>query len=338
MKKLLTLLCALMLAALPLCGAMAQTLDEWNQSCRNKTKSTTTVYSRSDSTRAIATIPGNTYVKVADVGETWTIITYRTASGQSGSGLVHTADLKSAVVFFTDENGDRRGMQELEYADLYGSGTSGSNSAASSGKSTSASAKRTGSAAKQQPALTVTHEGEAVTVTQLGVHTTTIVKSGEALDVPTAGLVFAEGVPADKAVAVIHAPRTGKCTLRKAASTGAKSLGQCKAGTIVPVLEVGSGFCKIVCDSEVGYVLTSCLKFCGGADAPTGTAVLTWNGKVTGKTKINIRNDADSSARKIAQWRTGTEVLVFGQQGAWVEIGHEGLHGFVHEDYLTVSQ
>lgn len=339
MKKLLTLLCALMLAALPLCGAMAQTLDEWNRSCRKKTKSTTTVYSRSDSTRAIATIPGNTYVKVADVGETWTIITYRTASGQSGTGLVHTADLKSAVVFFTDENGDRRGMQELEYADLYGSKAPGSSSAASSSKGTSASAKRTGSATKQQqPALTVTHGSEAVTVTQLGVHTTTIVKSGEALDVPTAELVFAEGVPADKAVAVIHAPRTGKCTLRKAASTGAKSLGQCKAGTVVAVLESGSRFSKIVCDGEVGYVLTSCLKFCDGADAPTGTGVLTWNGKATGKTKINIRNDADSSAHKIAQWRTGTEVVVFGRQGAWIEIEHEGLHGFVHEDYLTISQ
>lgn len=317
MKKLLTLLCALMLAALPLCGAMAQTLDEWNRSCRNKTSGTTTVYFDPSMERVVATIPGGTYVRVASRANGWAEIGFRTSDGRSGTGFVKTASLCAAVVYYTDENGNRRGLQELEYADLYDSGTPGSSSAASSSKSTSvSSAKRTGSATKQQPALTVTHGGEAVTVTQLGVHTTTIIKSGEALAVPTAELVFAEGVPADKAVAVIHAPRTGKCTLRKAASTGAKSLGQCKAGTVVAVLEVGSRFCKIVCDGEVGYVLTSCLKFCGGADAPTGTGVLTWNGKATGKTKINIRNDADSSAHKIAQWRTGTEVVVFGRQGA----------------------
>lgn len=336
MKKLLTLLCALLLAALPLCSAMAQTLDEWNRSCRNKTSGTTAVYFDPSMERIVATIPGGTYVRVASRTNGWAEIGFRTSDGRSGTGFVKAASLCAAVVYYTDEDGDKRGMQELEYADLYGSKTPGSTSASS--KPASASAKRTGSATKQQPAVTVTHEGEAVTVAQLGVHTSTVVKSGETLAVPTAELVFAEDVPADKAIAVIHAPRTGKCTLRRAASTGAKSLGQCAAGTIVAVLEVGSQFCKIVYDGEVGYILTACLKFCGGADAPTGTGLLTWNGKATGKTKINIRNDADGSAHKIAQWRTGTEVTVFGQTSEWVEIEHEGLHGFVHEDYLTIRE
>lgn len=350
MKRLLSLLCALMLAVLPLCSAMAETLDEWNRSCRKKTKGTTTVYSRSDNTRVIDTIPGNTYVKVADVGEVWTIIAYKTAEGRSGTGLVHTSDLKSAVIYFTDENGDSRGLQELEYYDLYGSNPPGSGStstdtpgSASSGNgksSGSTSAKRSSTAKKQstETAPVITHEGETVTVTQLGVYTTTIIKAGETVDVPTAALSFAEDVPADKGIAVIHAPRTGKCTLREKASDSAKSLGKCKAGAIVAVLAYGRRYCRIVYDGEVGYVLTSCLKFYGEADAPTGTGVLTYNGKATGRTAINVRNAADGDSHKIAEWRTGTEVAVFGLEDGWYEIEHDGMHGFVQKKFLTLDE
>lgn len=71
-------------------------------------------------------------------------IGFRASDGRSGTGFVKTASLCAAVVYYTDEDGDKRGLQELEYADLYGSKAPGSSSAASSSQGTSASAKRTG--------------------------------------------------------------------------------------------------------------------------------------------------------------------------------------------------
>ena len=67
----------------------------------------------------IATIPANTYVKVHGQYK-WAEISYKTASGQSGRGLADPACIGYAVVWFTDANGDRRGMQEIEYYEKYG--------------------------------------------------------------------------------------------------------------------------------------------------------------------------------------------------------------------------
>lgn len=371
-KRLLSLLTALLLL-FSLTSASALTQTEWNQECRSKTKGATTLYALSDdgSMTAVGSLPAGAYIKLGVYDydlQMWDIAYY--AGGSRASAWVMRANVTSAETMVHFSDGTSVSLPEALVADsaalaayvrrLYpGRTLHGNDEAPDSTGNTSPAAPETppsppsgsgtdaGSSASSRPAaartpqssgLTALYEGATFPVLELGVYESVILIGGEEYAVPTASLTFADDVPAEKAIAVIHAPSTGKCTLRRAASASAKSLGKCKAGTIVAVLEYGGKFCRIHYGGEVGYVLTSCLKFHGGAEVPVGTGVLTWNGKATGRTTINIRNAADSDAHRIAQWPTGTEVVVFGRDGKWFEIEHDGMHGFVHEDYLTMSE
>ena len=190
-----------------------------------------------------------------------------------------------------------------------------------------------------EPEVTVTSSGNVqVTLEQLGSSTSKVTYNGTTTEVATSDLVFSSDVPDDKKIAVVYAPRTGKASLRKKASTGADTIKKCKAGTIVSVLEYGKKFCKINYNGSVGYILTSCLQFVSPDEQPTSTATLTYEGRATGRTTINVRNDADGDSAKITEWKTGTEVLVYGYDDGWYEIEANGMRGFVMDDFLTLPE
>lgn len=178
---------------------------------------------------------------------------------------------------------------------------------------------------------------EAVTIVTLGSRSSVIATKEGVSTVPTAELTFADVDP-DKAVAYIHAPRTGRCYLRAKASGEAEILQKCPAGTVVSVLKYGKSYCKISIDGAVGYVQTACLIFCDPAAEPVGTVTLSYRGKVNGRTEVPIRNSRDMSSAIVDRWVTGTVLEVISQQGVWYEVEYEGVHGFVHKNYLTVNE
>ena len=180
-------------------------------------------------------------------------------------------------------------------------------------------------------------EGRTVSIIQLGMHSCTVQLDGNTFTLPTGDLTFAQNVPEENKIAVIHAPRTGKCTLRSTASSNGKALKQCKAGMLAAVLEYGPEYCKIHNGSEIGYVQTSCLMFYDNTNEPT-EGMLTYNGKGTGKTTINIRCTADKGSAKVAEWPTGTTVSVFAYEDGWYRIEYNGVHGFVMEEFLTMNE
>lgn len=182
-----------------------------------------------------------------------------------------------------------------------------------------------------------TEKSKKVNVSTIGLVTSTIYYENEKLEVPTSQLTFSENVPEDKQLAVIYAPRTGKCSLRKTESDKSKLLKKCKAGTVVIVLEYGEGHCKINYKGTDGYVSTDCLKFYGTNVKALGTGVLSYNGKTTGKTTINIRNAPDKSSETIDEWRTGTKVTFFSYENGWYEVENNGMHGYVLEKFLTIE-
>ena len=270
---------------------------------------------------------------------------------------MRSSNIVSACIQYTDENGDRHSMNELEYYDRYGenppsssstnNSSSNSNSSNNAGSSTqnsstarpsSGSTSTTKKATVEETPLVVTWNDQTVTVKTLGTQESIILVDGEETTVPTSELVFNTEVDADKAIAVIHAPNSGKCSLRKKASKSAGVITKCKAGTVVCVLQYGKQFCKISYNGTTGYVLTSCLKFYGAEPEVIGTGVLTYNGKATGRTTINIRNAADGDSAKIAEWRTGTQVQVFALHDGWYEIEYNGIHGYVMQKFLTVEE
>ena len=191
--------------------------------------------------------------------------------------------------------------------------------------------KKTSSAVKET--IVVRYGNEPVQLMRLGIANSTIMLNGEEKDVPTADLDFDSKAEKEKQVAVIHAPKSGTCTLRAKASDSGKMLKKCKAGSVVMVLETGAKWSKISYKDTVGYVLTGCLKWYNAETV--GTGLLSYNGRATGSTTVNVRNTPSGDSAKIAEWATGTEVEIFGLEIGWYEIEYDGIHGFVMEKFLT---
>ena len=382
MRKMLAMCSLLLVCMLLPVMAQADSLYEWNRSCRRKTICTTKIYSIGDETRLIATIPANTYVKVHGQYK-WAEISYKTASGQSGRGLADPACIGYAVVWFTDANGDRRGMQELEYYEKYGNNaapgatmdevrpgysdytqtgkdnqeepdttTSLGNQMESEKKESTTSTSTTKKSSSTKTATTKTTttktatsdvntdvlwQGELISVKTWGFHSSVILVDGKEQIVPTHELTFSEKVDAAKRVAYIHAPRTGRCYLRAKASDKGDILDKCPAGTVVQVIKYGKNYCQIVFEGQVGYVQTACLKFADQEAEILGTTVLTYNGKATGNAEVPIRNDKSNDSAIVVKLRSGTEVVVLSKSGKWYEVECEGLHGFVHENFMDAE-
>lgn len=201
-------------------------------------------------------------------------------------------------------------------------------------KKTAATKKNTKSTAPA-PNADILWQGEKVEVRTLGVVSSMIVADGAEQNVPTAELQFSGDVGEDRRIASILAPRTGKCSLREKASDKADVITKCKAGTVVQVLEYGKSYCRVVCEGEMGYVQTACLTFLDPAAEIMGTTVLTYNGRATGSAQVPVRNTASNDSSMIVKLRSGTEVAVLGKTGKWYEVAYEGMHGFVHENYMS---
>lgn len=363
MKKLFCIVSFLLVMTMLPVVAFAQTQEEWNLSCNLKTSGSTTVYKIGTENEVQETIPANTYVKVYDsTGNDMKKIRYM-IGGSIRTGKVYSSALVSCTSSVRGSSGYAENVHELdpnhdailqssvvstiaESLLLNGttdySGLTFSNPNSPSAQAAQATASRTDAQENADEPLaanqTATQNDVQVTVEQLGTTTSRVSYQGTVSEVPTAALSFSNDVSEDKRIAVVYAPRTGKATLRKKASTSAESIRKCKAGTIVSVLEYGKRFCKINYDGSVGYILTSCLQFHSPKEQPISSAVLTYNGKATGRTTINIRNDADGDSAKIVEWKTGTEVVVFGEQGGWYEVEANGMRGFVMEDFITLTQ
>lgn len=375
--KLMTLLSvAVLLSCFMVSKGRADSLYEWNRSCRRKTICTTKIYSSGDTTRVIATLPPNTYVKVGFGTDEWLPVTFMTSAGQTRSGLAKPACIGSAVISFTDANGERQGIQELQYYEMYGKNpppggvldkplpggngetvgepvskgnaettdkttTSGSTSAtkkSSSTTKTTTTKTTTTKTATSDVNTDVLWQGELISVKTWGFHSSVILVDGKEQSVPTHELTFSEKVDAAKRVAYIHAPRTGRCYLRAKASDKGDILDKCPAGTVVQVIKYGKNYCQIVFEGQVGYVQTACLKFADPDAEPMCTWQLSYNGKTTGNAQVPIRSDKSNDSASVVKLRSGTEVTVFSKSGSWYEVEYEGLHGFVHKNFLRMDE
>lgn len=350
--------------------AFAQTQEEWDLSCNYKTSRSTTVTRIVGDNEEYETIPANTYVRITDsVGDDRKVIRYM-INGVTRSGMVPSSSLIRCSSQYRQSDGMAENVHELDpnhdqilesndvilvAPSLLQDGTTdysgltfeqpdspasqATQATAGRSSSSSSSSQPRGSDTHDEPEATTTSRGNVqVTVEQLGSTTSKVRYNGTTTVVNTADLVFSSDVPKGKRIAVVYAPNTGKASLRAKASSSADVLKKCKAGTIVSVLEYGKKFCKINYNGSVGYILTSCLQFISPDEQPVGTGVLTYKGKATGRTTINVRNDADGDSAKITEWRTGTEVLVFGKEGKWYEVEANGMRGFVKEEFLTMNE
>ncbi len=362
MRKMLAMCSLLLVCMLLPVMASADALYEWNRSCRRKMSSTTTVYSGGDVMRVTDTIPAGTYVKVLSQVETRAWINYMKSDGVLRHGFVDPKCIGSAVIAFTDANGERRGIQELQYYEMYGNNpppggvldkplpggngetvgkpvTENINPSSSTNTTKKSATKKSTTIPTASTVNTdVLWQGSRVSVKTWGFHSSVIVVDGEKQTVPTHELTFSEKVDATKQVAYIHAPRTGRCYLRAKASDKGDIIDKCPAGTVVQVVKYGKSYCQIVFEGRVGYVQTACLKFMDPTLEPMCTWQLSYNGKTNGAGQVPIRSDKSNDSAIVVKLRSGAEVTVFAKAGAWYEVEHNGLHGFVHKSFLQMDE
>ena len=357
MRRIVAIILLMCLLTPAMAGADA--IYDWALSCRMKTGGVTAVYRDAAFTQLIATIPANTYVKIVTSVNGVAAISYMTADGVKGGGYTARSGIVSAVVTYYDEDGFLTDMHELLWdgslstreeqeaaghptmpperndgasTESTASGTQQSNTLPNMGSTANALQGKT-----TEPDGVLTADGQQVEVVLLGMAESLVLADGQEKSVPTSQLVFGSNDVAERRIAVIWAPNTGECTLRKGPSDSARSLGQCRAGTIVAVLEPGDKYTKVLFRGEIGYIKTRSLQFHDGAAAVLGTGMLTYNGHGTGKTNINIRCNADGNSAKIAEWRTGTLVAVLSAVDGWYEIEYRGVRGYVMEKFLTMQ-
>ena len=355
MKKLVVLTSVLLILLMLPVMALAITQEEWNQDCRAKTSNTTTLYAiENDPTatdtallKEIGSLPGGTYVKTGQYDydlKMWKIA-YLKDGSLSEAWVEKNKVVGAYTIIYLDNGGHfdvpeavakdtdallrllKKMFPDRSYSAIPGSSTlhvdmSSERAAAGKGQRDSAAAGK----------------DQAVTVKELGTHMSKVSIQGKVLYVPTAELSFGKDVPDNKRLAVIYTPKTGKAGLRASAQGHADIIKQCKAGTLVSVLEMGKTYTKINYKNTVGYVQTDCLKFIDAAAETASKGVLSYKGKTTGGTTVNIRLQADGGSRKIGEMRTGTEVTVFALVDGWYEIEAQGIRGYVMQEYLVVKE
>ena len=371
MKGTKTIICALLFLILLPTAALAMTQEEWNLSCHWKTKCATTVLEAGPDMEFKEVIPANTYVRIYDTFiNNQKKIRYM-VNGRESRGIVSGDNLIKCTSTYRGESGFAERVHELDpnhdqiLADeqvitlaesllYYGTSDYSDLTFATPDSATAKAAKKTeGRSAVNQPSTVSEKDGTEtkvipkettasqgnvqVTLEQVGTRTSKVHYNGKTHEVPTAELNFGGDVPEGKETGVIYAPNTGKASLRSKASSSGTVLRKCKAGTVVTVLDWGNNYCKINYKGSVGYVLTDCLLFPTADQEVLGTAQLSYNGRTTGSTTINVRNAADGDSAKVAEWATGTEVEVFSLQDGWYEIEHDGIHGFVMEKFLVFN-
>lgn len=360
MKKISILFLLLLMMLLPL-SASALTQEEWNHWSYSKLSRGVTLYridnadtaTSTDLTvmQAIGSLPAGTYVRT---GASNSALGMRQISYYSGGGSqsawVESSSITGASVTLTFSDGttitvsealagNRTALQAF-LKDVWSDKTlpgyeeeeQTPSDSTSSGTSSGSSGQKSYSAPQA-----VRRDYTGPHIEQLGLLTTIVRENGENSEVATSSLVL-ESVDPEYQLAVIHVPKTGKCTMREKPSKKSDMVKNCKAGRVVIVLEWGKEYTRILYNNAEGYVLTSCLKFYPVDTPILGTGTLTWEGKATGRTKINIRTAPDKSAKKVGEWKTGTGVTVFALENGWYEIEHEGEHGYVQEKYLTMAE
>lgn len=326
------------------------------RNCYHATARSVTVYSDSELTQPITTLPAQTFIKTLSE-QKWIVEGERCAlhiayitypSGSRGSGWIedgravgnvvsactyggtHLLDIKLNNRKMLDHANDPYIYDDPIYGDL--SGYIASNSTKPKGNGNS---KPTATA---EPAPPVKLNDKEVQISQLGVETSIVILEGEKQTIATADLVFSQDSKDDKHTAVIYAPNTGKCTLRSRGADNGAALKQCKAGIVVGVLEYGSKYTNINYKGNVGYVLTSCLKFYKKDVQSIGTGTIIYSkDKPNVKTTINVRNKTDKASAKVAEWNTGTEVIIFSHSDGWYEVEYNGIHGYIMDTYIKAE-
>lgn len=132
--------------------------------------------------------------------------------------------------------------------------------------------------------------------------------------------------------------------LREKPSSTSKVIDAYPRGTIVTILKKGDEWTKVQVRSKVGYMKTSMLAYSrkssssssSSSSSKSDSAVVSGSTMYVARgTRLNLREEANSSSDIIASFRGGTPVTVIRKGRYWSYVEVKGLRGYMGNDYLV---
>lgn len=368
---------ALLILVLILCAAAAAFAAEltWDQTCRQKTSSSTTLYTQAGdgSLTATSTLPAGTYIHTTGESlEGKSGISYSANNKDPLYGYIDPAVIVSATKTITLQSGltvtlpealvrSRDALNiylEMEYGETLGSSTTytdedglqqeiGTESALTEegGPNDAAWAKGIAKAAIKNGVYTRTvykdDEGNEteVTVSYMGLARSMVEMNGKQQLVETCRLEWETKAPEEKVLAVVNT--TGKQGYAKLhAKMSKKSLVMCHVTTnrVLRVISTGKNWTLVDIDEGPrGYIATQYLTFYPNVPMQYQSALLSVNGKTKGKNPIWIRAEDNSKGRRLVQYDPGMPLTVYAQNSKWTEVDVGGYHGYILSKYVTME-
>lgn len=125
--------------------------------------------------------------------------------------------------------------------------------------------------------------------------------------------------------------------LRATASDKGKVIDAYPRGTTVTILRKGGEWTKVRVRGKVGYMKTNMLAYGRGSGSGSGSGS---GGSGSTKyvmmgTRLNLREEPDSSSDIIASFRGGTKVTVIRSGKYWSYVQVSGLLGYMANEYLV---
>ena len=148
------------------------------------------------------------------------------------------------------------------------------------------------------------------------------------------------------ALPVLASAETTKVTayllrLREKPSSTSKVIDAYPRGTVVTILKKGDEWTKVQVRSKVGYMKTSMLAYSrksssSSSSSKSGSEVVSGSTMYVARgTRLNLREEANSSSDIIASFRGGTPVTVIRKGRYWSYVEVKGLRGYMGNDYLV---
>ena len=345
----------------------------WNQGCRKKTNSPTTIYVRlnedSNELTPTSSLPAGSYIKTTGQeidGKAY--VAYSLDNNNALYGYIDKNVIVSAVASYTLSDGRVVKVPEavlrskaaldlyldMEYGVTSGDSTTytdengnvipiGNESAANSpgeGGNDAAWAVGMARAAAANGSYTPTYytdpEGNTteVSVVYMGLARSMIVLDGKKVMVETHTLRWDTEAPENKVLAVV----TAKNYARLRAKTSSKSLvmDKCYAGQVMRVLGTGKTWTFVDYRGIRGYVLTSSLSFHKNEPREYRTGwVATKSGHTYGNSTVHVRNTPTGKQRE--EYPVGTPITIFEDDGKWCHIEVEGHNCYIKSEFVLVD-
>lgn len=174
-----------------------------------------------------------------------------------------------------------------------------------------------------------------VDVVYMGLIRSMVTIRGNQTMVNTWDLVWSTTAPEGQTLAVINANRVGYAALRAKTSMKAFILDHCLTGRVVRVLSVGKNWSMVDYDGKRGYVLTDALTFYPNSMQSYENGLISYDGRTSGKNKINVRANPKNNSRILGDYALGTPLTIFSRDDKWCEVDCEGWHCYILSEYVT---